>query len=262
MKTIISKFNPFVSGRLERAYAWEMINKINNSSSKYSALDYGGYDGQLLEKFIESGLVEFGTTIDMNSDIVFQNSNKTSIGHKLIVIKKGESLPFADASFDFITIIGVIEHVYDQNTLLSEIYRVLKSSGVLIIAVPGKHIFSFLDFGNWKFKLPRLHKWYIERKFGKDYYFKYFIECANGLIGDVELEKRWHEHFTHSELETLLSKNGFQVFDKDGFGLFFRFFHNIKWIFPKTSPFMNPLIKIDSKYFSMAEIFCTARKKQ
>jgi ubiquinone/menaquinone biosynthesis C-methylase UbiE len=261
MQTNITTENPFLFGRLEHGYAWEMVRKTPNNNSNFSVLDYGGYDGHLLETFINSGVVNFGTTIDMNADIVEFNAGKMHEKHQLIAIKKGEQLPFADNSFDLITIMGVIEHVHDQNTLLAEINRVLKKGGDLIVAVPGKHIFSFLDFGNWKFLFPKTHKWYIEKKFGKSYYFKHFIECANGLIGDVEVEKSWHEHFTHVALEKLLNKNKFEVYHKDGFGLFYRIFHNIKWIFPFTSPFMNYLIKIDSKCFSQAELFCTAKKK-
>lgn len=260
MKTKISKDNPFIIGRLEHAYAWEMVKKSPKTTS-FKVLDYGGYDGQLLEKFIKSKVVESCTTIDMNADIVNLNSNNISNGHELLVIKKGDPLPFTNECFDIVTIMGVIEHVYNQNKLLSEVYRVLKPGGILIVAVPGKHIFSFLDFGNWKFMLPRFHRFYIESKFGKQYYNRHFVECANGLIGDVELEKSWHEHFTHYELENLLNKSGFTVYDQDGFGFFYRIFHNIKWIFPVTSYFMNSLIKIDSRYFSKAELFCSARKK-
>jgi SAM-dependent methyltransferase len=260
MRTKLSKQNPFFNLRLEHGYAWEMTNKIIQNNKEFNILDYGGYDGSLIEKFIKSGIVTRGTTVDLNADSVNLNFNKTSEGHKLLVIEKGKPLPFEDKSYNLITIIGVIEHVYNQDFLLSELHRVLISGGNIIIAVPGKHLFSFLDFGNWKFLFPKIHKWYIERKCGKDYYDYHFVECANGLIGDIEVEKGWHEHFTFEGLENLLTNNGFEVFNKDGFGFFYRIFHNIGWILPFTSKFMNTLIKIDSKYFSQAEIFITARK--
>jgi ubiquinone/menaquinone biosynthesis C-methylase UbiE len=45
-------------------------------------------------------------------------------------------LPFPDASFDVVACVNVLEHVADTQSLLSELRRVLVSSGVLLVAVP------------------------------------------------------------------------------------------------------------------------------
>jgi len=45
-------------------------------------------------------------------------------------------LPFTDASFELIFVLEVIEHIYDTDYLLSEIRRVLKPCGVVIISTP------------------------------------------------------------------------------------------------------------------------------
>lgn len=42
----------------------------------------------------------------------------------------GESLPYADHTFDVVTCVDVLEHVKDLQQTLSEIYRVLKPGGV------------------------------------------------------------------------------------------------------------------------------------
>ena len=48
-----------------------------------------------------------------------------------------DTLPFKDSSFDSIVMDNVIEHIENPKKLLSEISRVLKVGGVLIIGVPG-----------------------------------------------------------------------------------------------------------------------------
>lgn len=47
-------------------------------------------------------------------------------------------LPFQLAQFDGVVIDNVIEHIQDPSPLLSEIYRVLKPQGKLLIGVPGQ----------------------------------------------------------------------------------------------------------------------------
>ncbi|AFY34228.1 class I SAM-dependent methyltransferase [Calothrix sp. PCC 7507] len=45
-------------------------------------------------------------------------------------------LPFADASFDVVTMLAVLEHVFDVHHAIKEIARVLKPNGVTVIQVP------------------------------------------------------------------------------------------------------------------------------
>lgn len=47
-------------------------------------------------------------------------------------------LPFKDNSFDLILCTEVIEHVNNQNKALSEIFRVLKKGGYLVLTTPNK----------------------------------------------------------------------------------------------------------------------------
>ena len=46
----------------------------------------------------------------------------------------GKSLPFKDNSFDLITCINVVEHLFDTDSFLLEVRRILKRKGVFIIA--------------------------------------------------------------------------------------------------------------------------------
>ena len=63
-------------------------------------------------------------------------------------VQRGESLPFEDSTFDFLTSIEVIEHVEDgsEETFLSELYRVLRPDGLMILTTP-----------SWNLKLTQHH---------------------------------------------------------------------------------------------------------
>jgi SAM-dependent methyltransferase len=81
----------------------------------------------------------------------------------------GERLPFADCSFDLITMNQVMEHVAEQTAVLGEALRVLKDGGAIYIASP-----NYLRFyePHYKIKwfplLPKfLGRWYLRLR-GRD----------------------------------------------------------------------------------------------
>lgn len=261
MRTKLSKNNPFKNTiRLGQAFSWEILAESKLKGQESVVLDYGAYDGRMLDQFVKDGIVGKAISLDLNKDIVESRQSLLMPGHSLVLIYKGEPLPFENESFDCVTMIGVLEHVYNQTALLDELSRVLKKNGIFIVAVPGKHFFSFLDFGNWKFIFPNIHRIYVTRKFGKEYYEKHFEHCVNGLIGDVEVEKRWHQHFRFKELSELLKKSGFEVYKEDGFGFFFRLLHNVGYFLPFLEKAINRVIMFDARMFSTAEIFVASKK--
>jgi SAM-dependent methyltransferase len=48
----------------------------------------------------------------------------------------GKEFPFNDKHFDYVISIQVLEHVFEQEQFLEEMYRVLKPNGLLFITVP------------------------------------------------------------------------------------------------------------------------------
>jgi len=47
-----------------------------------------------------------------------------------------EQIPFPDESFDAVFVLDVLEHVRDEAAALTQIYRVLKPGGIVVISVP------------------------------------------------------------------------------------------------------------------------------
>ncbi len=70
---------------------------------------------------------------------------------KRVKIKQGNlySLPYPDNYFNFIIASEILEHLSDDKRALSELKRVLKKGGVLIITVPHYHFPLLWDPLNW-----------------------------------------------------------------------------------------------------------------
>jgi len=134
--------------------------------SRARVLDIGSGVGSFVVSCRRRGLLAFG----VEPDRIGQGASLTSIQiarrrleASVFAVAVGESLPFADRSFDLVTMKQVIEHVSDQVAVVHEAVRVLKDGGALYVACP-----NYLRFYEPHYKLfwfPLLSKsigrWYL-----------------------------------------------------------------------------------------------------
>jgi SAM-dependent methyltransferase len=225
-------------------------------------LDFGCNDGRVINELTSSGMVEKAFGLDANENAINGSCYTSNQSIQLEVIKVGSNIPFEDNTFSSCSLFGVLEHIYDQSALLNELYRVIKPGGTFVIAVPGKHLFSFLDLGNWKFLFPRLHKFIFTISHSDEEYNQKYTENKFGLIGDIEAKKGWHEHFSRRHLKNILQSHGFIVNEIDGCGYFWRLIHNIQLLFPKPiKKLLTPIANLDKRLFSSSEIWAICSKK-
>lgn len=96
-----------------------------------AVLDFGCGTGAFLEH-----LERFGTVSAVDADaaaVAFcHDRGRTEVQH----VPPGAPLPFADATFDLVTALDVIEHIDDDVAALAELRRVLRPGGRLLVAVP------------------------------------------------------------------------------------------------------------------------------
>lgn len=255
MKTTVHAQNPFGYNRY--GFLWEVLR----AETPGKHLDYGAHDGKVLKKLLSTAVIQEGVGVDVNAEAIHSAGAADVPYLTLNIINKGCPLPFTDETFDSISILDVLEHVHDQISLLAELRRVLKTGGTLVITVPRKHIFSFLDVGNYKFVFPRAHRFVYQRKYSSEEYRKRYIECQNGLFGDIEREKMWHQHFTERELHELLAECGFGEMQFDGTALFTRPLFATSLVMPFLKKPIHRLMAVDSRRFSQMNLFCKATKR-
>ena len=116
--------------------ASDFIKDIHKNCEKLKLLDIGSGEGYL-KFFCDFGNIEWhGIEIWEERYKVCEN-----LGYKMYRCDIDvEPLPFDDESFDVVVGSHVLEHLVNRSFSLREMYRVLKSGGILIIGVPIKPI--------------------------------------------------------------------------------------------------------------------------
>ena len=177
-------------------------------------LDIGCGDGSFGSLVLSTGKYKEVYGIDISEDALKGSVKKGLIVNKVDLNK--DELPFRDSYFDTITCLDVIEHVVDPYGLLSQVYRVLKPNGILIISTPNiqwvYHIINLL--------LGRAPKTS----------FSISREYDGGHL----------HYFTYSEMKSILHQSSFKVTNEGGIYLtkwrfitrylkFFGEFFNLKY---------------------------------
>jgi SAM-dependent methyltransferase len=257
MDTPLSPDNPFGPNRT--GFAWEKVPLDGRAH-----LDFGCGNGRLLAALRARGKRRL-VGLDVSREAI-EAARETLLDVEFVHTTRTVPLPFDDATFDSITMLDVLEHLPEprQRAVLAEFHRVLTDGGVLIVTVPGQHVFSALDLGNLKFRFPRLHRWFFCLNHSRDEYERRYVANADGLVGDISAEKAWHEHFTPRRLEALLNPAGFDVITFDGSALFMRVispFNQLLGRLPLLKPLFAKVNQLDARWFRSANLFCVARRK-
>lgn len=114
-------------------------------------LDLGSGRGAFLIDVAKRGVSVWGIEpYQKYIDITLERAKEAGLS---VNVKLGtaERLPFADASFDFVNICEVIEHVEDPKKLLFEVQRVLAPGGFAYLSIPNR--FGLYD--------PHFHLYFI-----------------------------------------------------------------------------------------------------
>ena len=253
-----------------KGIAYELIKILSKeyNSKKATYLDLGCRNADLIIAINELRLFKQIFGLEINKDAI--EKAKKNIKDKKIKIEtypKNSPLPIKDNSIDILSMVEVLEHIKDRKKICKELYRVLSNNGKLIITVPKKHVFSFTDIGNLKFRLPLLHKILYTMKYGKEAYNFKYENNPYGLFGDIEKDAGWHYHFKDNEIVSLAESVGFKLIKKGSIALFFCPLVIAGFISKKIFPilpikkFFEGLMTLDAFLFSQARGFYILEKK-
>lgn len=141
----------------------------------------------------------------------------------LMASAEGDFLPFGDDIFDIVILNEVIEHLVDTDSILSEIRRVLRPSGLLLLSTP--------NLAAWFNRASLLFG--LQPAFSEVSFRKVYGRPGSGLVGHLRL-------FTRRALIAFVNDNGFLVEKVAGIP------------FPELPRFVQPIDRLLSHFPSIA----------
>jgi SAM-dependent methyltransferase/UDP-N-acetylglucosamine transferase subunit ALG13 len=251
--------NPFRHDPTRRyCYAWERLT-TDELRGAGPHLDIGCGTGDFLASLARAGRSCFG--VDVHPGYV----TKAREQHPALPITRVSltgQLPFADGHFASVSMLDVLEHCADDEQLPQEAHRILLPGGLLVLTVPARHLFSFLDPDNAKFRLPKVHKLAYSARFGAATYHERFVDPSDGLIGDIAIGRGEHTNYRKEALLETLQACGFRVRDVSGANFFWRLMHGPSLLAGRRlAAALDRAILLDGRLFHRANLFLTLQKE-
>jgi SAM-dependent methyltransferase len=156
----ISKTPPRIAAadhlNLEKSFKRAQLLERYTSLRDKKLLEIGSGFGTNLATWIKSYQVDgygtepdgvgFGTSFSASRELFLANG----FDPERIIPVKGETLPFADASFEIVYSANVLEHTEDPLKVLEEAVRVLRPGGILHFELP-----NFLSYFEGHYMVPQ-----------------------------------------------------------------------------------------------------------
>ena len=174
-----------------------------SSARGLKVLDVGCGNGYVLFQYARNGAEVTG--VDLTSTAIDVSRKRFALGGQAgtFVEIDGEHLPFLDDHFDIVCSMGVLHHISKPETIVDEIYRVLKPGGRLIVMLYHRH--------SWKNLVLLRVRRLLDPKFrGKTHQEALNMndgdECPLALVYSRDEARRLFHRFTNIEFSlTLLS---------------------------------------------------------
>lgn len=122
LKKIVGKLTPAISVNIKAKHNYREMATLLPDDSKILVLG-GSVKGEGMEEIYSNESYEV-----IGSDVSF--------GPHTTIISDAHDIPFEDKTFDGVTVQAVLEHVVDPRRVVDEIYRILKSSGIVYAETP------------------------------------------------------------------------------------------------------------------------------
>jgi ubiquinone/menaquinone biosynthesis C-methylase UbiE len=194
---------------LYRDHAWLSIDRIRHHVPNLDfkgklIIDVGCWWGWFIRYAREQQGHAFGFDCERCR---IENAKEFLEGAGGLCVASAEVIPYRSIFFDIAFSYHVLEHIENEDTMLQEIYRVLKEKGVLVIAVPNDFSFSTLVF--------RPLRWLMK-------HYMAFLRARNryGWLKSITYNDSSHyREYTRKSLTSALVRNHFRVISIKSYGL-------------------------------------------
>jgi len=114
---------------------WPKLRRFIPKSDSSVIVDFGCGNGEIIKEMIKINPVAKYIGLDV-SDTALERASASLPGVQFHKIEDGSAFPLTDNSVDFIFASEVIEHVYNTEKVFSEMARVLRIGGRLLVTTP------------------------------------------------------------------------------------------------------------------------------
>lgn len=125
-----NKYYPYLHGRQKRVL--EMLANLNLPEGS-SCLELGTGGGQNAIKYAEMGFNVHGVD---SSDELLKTADEIALTNSRLTFSNVDldtRMPFDDASFTCVIVVGTLQYLMEPSTCINEVKRVLKPGGYLIV---------------------------------------------------------------------------------------------------------------------------------
>ena len=114
---------------------WPVLKKFIPKEEGKTILDFGCGKAAVLKEMeiLNPKAKYFGVDISETALKRAKNNFPSAVFYK---VADGEKIPIIDKSVDFVFSSEVLEHIYDVENALSELQRILKQEGKILLTVP------------------------------------------------------------------------------------------------------------------------------
>lgn len=137
-------------------YTW-VLRKLGVQKNT-KLLDVACGEGHLVRLAIQRGVDAIGVDFSNNAALTAHSQTKV-----ISIVGDGQALPFLDATFDYVTNIGSLEHFFDPVEGLREMRRVLHHEGKIALLLPNSFYLVDIIWHVWRTGYSVSHKQMIER---------------------------------------------------------------------------------------------------
>jgi ubiquinone/menaquinone biosynthesis C-methylase UbiE len=203
-----------------------MLDHVDFTHKK--VIDCGCGRGAYVLAMLDLGLDAWGIEVNRDKVTEFKQKHPTA-SRERVSLGSIQAMHFANGSFDIALLNEVIEHVPDDTTALSEINRVLRQHGTLIIFAPNR-LFSF-----------ETHGVYIKNRQNHRSIPPYvpFIPYIPLSIGQ-KVFYYWARNYWPGELRRLVRNSGFTITHT---GYLWQTFENISGQQPTVIKMFSPVFR-------------------